>query len=211
MRLGKGLRRLLSFYPSSGPLALLQSPGPSPGPFINRRNVRLPPAQAPLQPLTPGALFAGEKYHFVRVAEAASARGSVEGGGHGVDGAGPRGPRAATAAVRALLVRGSSKLCKSLGRGRSAFSRSPHLFLHQPSQAPDQVSWGRKTFAFSQRTRGKAGAQLLRERKGRLGASPGRRVAPYLRPGAPAASTRGIGGPQVTHLPGKGHLLPLGT
>lgn len=77
-----------------------------------------------------------------------------------MDDAGPRGPRAATAAVRALLVRGSSKLCESLGRGRGAFSLSPRLFLHQPSQAPDQVSWGRKVFAFSQRTRGKMGAQL---------------------------------------------------
>lgn len=152
MWLGKGLRGLLSFYPSSGPQALLQSPGPSPGPFINGRNARLP-CPGTFATTNPGGAFCGEEVPLCARGGSRTlagrrrqdrSRALVEGGGHGMGDAGPRGPRAATAAIGALLVRRSSKLCKSLGRGWGAFSLSPHLFLHQPSQAPDQVSWGRK-------------------------------------------------------------------
>lgn len=116
----------MSFYPSSSPQALLQSPGPSPGPFINRRHVRLP-WLGTFAKTTPGGVFCGGEVPLYacdgsgRLAgrqEAESVQGISRGWrGHGLDGAGSRGPRAATAAVWALLVHGSSKLCASVGMG----------------------------------------------------------------------------------------------
>lgn len=71
--------------------------------------------------------------------EAESVQGISRGWrGHGLDGAGSRGPRAATAAVWALLVHGSSKLCASVGMGGvgRAFSLSPRLFFSSPVRPP---------------------------------------------------------------------------
>ena len=67
----------MSFYPSSGPPALLQSPGPSPGPFINRRNSRLL-GRRPLASPAPGGALGGDKRHCAL-------------GGHGLGGVAPRG------------------------------------------------------------------------------------------------------------------------
>lgn len=45
-------------------------------------------------------------------------------------------------------------------------------FLLQPSQTPDQVSWGREVFPFFKSTQGKVGAQPSCEPRERRGASP---------------------------------------
>lgn len=104
----------MSFYPSFGLPALLQSPGPSPGPFINRRNSRLL-GRRPLASPAPGGALGGDKRHCAL-------------GGYGLGGVAPWGPRAATAAVGALLVRGSSKLCAGLG-GPPSHCLPPLLFF----------------------------------------------------------------------------------
>lgn len=67
------------------------------------------------------------------------ARGLAARGGDGLVGAGPRGPRAGTAAVGALPVRGSSKLRAGLGGRLPTVSPS---FLLQPSETTDLVSQG---------------------------------------------------------------------
>lgn len=128
-----------------GPPALLQSLGPSRGPFINRRNSRLP-GRRPLASPAPGGALGGDKRHCAR-------------GGHGLGGVGPQGPRAATAAVGALLVRGSSKLCAGLGGRLLTVSPIFSSFL----QIVDQVSRGREALECSKRAQGEAGVQPSRE------------------------------------------------
>ena len=110
----------MSFYPSFGLPALLQSPRPSPGPFINRRNSRLL-GRRPLASPAPGGALGGDKRHCAL-------------GGHGLGGVAPWGPRAATAAVGALLVRGSSKLCAGLGGPPSHCL--PRLLFFPPDPRP---------------------------------------------------------------------------
>lgn len=62
----KGTVVILS-VPRAGPPALLQSPGPSPGPFINRRNVRLP-RPGTFANANPGGAFCGEEAPLCAVA-----------------------------------------------------------------------------------------------------------------------------------------------
>lgn len=155
----KGTVVILSVLPA--PQALLQSPGPSAGPLTNRRNLGLSVwgrslwGQAPL------------------CARGGRARGLAARGGDGLVGAGPRGPRAGTAAVGALPVHGSSKLRAGLGGRLPTVSPS---FLLQPSETTDLVSQG---------------AQPSGEPQGRCRASRG-----LPGPAHPAASTVGGGGPR---------------
>lgn len=81
--------------------------------------------------------------------------------GHGLGGVGPQGPRAAIAAVGALLVLGSSKLCAGLG-GRLLTVSPLFSFL----QTIDQVSRGREALACSKCAQGEAGVQSSGEARG---------------------------------------------
>ena len=144
-----------------GPPALLQSLGPSRGPFIKRRNSRLP-GRRPLATPAPGGALAGDERHCAR-------------GGHGLGGIGPQGLRAATAAVGALLVRGSSKLCAGLGGRLLTISPLFSSFL----QTIEQVSRGREALECSKRAQGEAAVQPSREALGDA-EHPAGRTAPRI-------------------------------
>lgn len=117
--------------------------------------------------------------------------------GHGLGGVGPQGPRAATAAVGALLVLGSSKLCAGLG-GRLLTVSPLFSFL----QTIDQVSRGREALACSKCAQGEAGVQSSGEARG---------DAEHPAGHAPAASKVGGGGPRGhPEGPRTGAPLPTG-
>lgn len=81
-----------------------------------------------------------------------------------MDDAGPRGPRAATAAVRALLVRGSSKLCESLGRGAGRLLTFSPSFSPPAHPGSRSGKLGAKSVCIFPAHTGEGGGAALRER-----------------------------------------------
>lgn len=133
----------MSFYPSSRPLALLQSPGPSPGPFINRRDLCVP-AAAPLQPGSWGRL-SGRRATF-RAPRGSRRRSQAPGCNEG--GMAWCAWDCGALGLRLLLCSLCLSAAQVSARGAGGTAYFLPSFLLQPTRTTDEVSSGQKSAIF---------------------------------------------------------------